>query len=137
MEAYASRTAVAKQILADVNRGIETMVQDKIDMTKGILRSKTLAQAVEANDLVVVRAINDAAVHLGQGLATVMNLLNPRRIIIGGGLVEAVPYFFQVAAEEAKYKALRIACKNVEIVKAELGDFAGIVGAALLVKKQK
>src|SRR6185437_10822793 len=44
LEAYASRTAVAKQILQDVNRGLDTMVRDKIDLTKGILRSKALAQ---------------------------------------------------------------------------------------------
>lgn len=134
LEAYASRTAVAKQILADVNRGLETMVRDKIDLTKGILRSKALAQAVQANDEVVVRAVDQAARYMGMGMANVVNLLNPQRIILGGGLVEALDHYFDVACREAKYRALRIASKKLEIVKAELGDYAGIVGAALLAK---
>jgi glucokinase len=132
LEAYASRTAVAKQIVADISRGMDSMVKDKIDMTKGILRSKALAQAVQANDEVVVRAVSDAARYMGLGLAVVANFLNPQRIILGGGLVEALPYYFDMAAREAKFKGLRIATKRLEIVKAELGDYAGIVGAALL-----
>lgn len=132
LEAYASRTAVAKQIVADVSRGMDSVVRDKIDMSKGILRSKALSQAVQAGDEVVVRAVNDAARYMGSGLAVVSNLLNPQRIILGGGLVEALDTYFQIAKKEAMFKGLRIATKKLEIVKAELGDYAGIIGAALL-----
>jgi glucokinase len=134
LEAYASRTAVAKQILHDVNRGLDTMVRDKIDLTKGILRSKALSQAVQAGDDVVVRAVNSAARYMGMGMATAVNLLNPRRIILGGGLVEALDHYYHLAEEEARYRSLRIASKKLEISKAELGDYAGIIGAALLAK---
>jgi glucokinase len=134
LEAYASRTAVAKQIVADVNRGLETMVRDKIDMSKGILRSKSLAQAVEAKDAVVLRAVEEAARYMGSGIATAVNLLNPRRIILGGGLVEALDHYFNVAAAEGRYRALPIATQKLEIVKAQLGDYAGIIGASLLVR---
>lgn len=132
LEAYASRTAIAKQIVADISRGMDSMVKDKIDPTKGILRSKALANAVQAGDKVVVRAVTDAAGYMGLGLTTIANFLNPQRIILGGGLVEALDYYFQVAEQEAKFKCLRIASKKLEIVKAELGDYAGIIGAALL-----
>jgi glucokinase len=134
LETYASRTAVAKQILSDVQRGIDTSVRDKIDMSKGILRSKTIADALAAGDEVVTRAVADAARYMGMGLGTVMNLINPQRIILGGGLVEAVDKYFTMAAGEARYHALRLASKKVEIVKAQLGDYAGVIGAALLVK---
>jgi glucokinase len=132
LEAYASRTAIAKQIVADISRGMDSMVRDKIDMTKGILRSKALSQAVQANDEVVVRAVNEAARYMGLGMAVVANFLNPQRIILGGGLVEALDTYFEMSAREARFKGLRIATKKLEIVKAELGDYAGIIGAALL-----
>jgi glucokinase len=106
----------------------------EVDTTKGILRSKALASAVEQGDEVVTRAVGDAARYMGNGLATVINLLNPKRIILGGGLVEALDIYFQQAAKEARFKGLKIATRKVEIVKAELGDYAGIVGAALLAK---
>jgi glucokinase len=134
LEAYASRTAVARQILADINRGIETSVKDKVDMSKGILRSKTLAQAVQQGDDVVVRAVNEAAIYMGMGLATAVNMLNPKRVILGGGLIEALDHYFHAASKEARYRSLPIASKKLEIVKAQLGDYAGIIGAALLAK---
>lgn len=132
LEAYASRTAIAKQIVSDLHRGMDSIVKDKIDMTKGILRSKALANAVEANDEVVMRAVNDAARYLGFGMAVVANFLNPQRIILGGGLIEALPYYFDLASREARFKGLRIATRELEVVKASLGDYAGIIGAALL-----
>lgn len=132
LEAYASRTAIARQILSDIGRGLETIVSDKIDMNKGILRSKALAQAVEAHDDVVVRAVNSAATYMGMGMASVINFVNPRRIILGGGLVDALDYYMYVASKEARYRALRASVKKFDILKAELGDYAGIIGAARL-----
>ena len=132
LETYASRTAVAKSIVYDLGRGMDSVLRDKIDPQKGILRSKAISQAVECGDRVALRAIHKAARYMGLGLATVINFYNPKRIIIGGGLVEAVPLFLELAEEEARRRCLRIPAKKTEIVQAELGDFAGTIGAALL-----
>ena len=74
---------------------------------------------------------------MGAGLATVINFYNPQRIILGGGVVEAIEMYFHVAEQEARRRALRIPARRVEIVKAELGDYAGIVGAALLIRSRE
>lgn len=132
LEAYASRTAIAKFVASEVARGQESVVRDKIDPTKGILRSKAISQALEAGDPLVSRAVTEAARALGVGLASVINLLNPKRIILGGGLVEASDLYFRIASEEALSKGLAIAVKKTEIVKSGLGDYAGIIGAARL-----
>jgi glucokinase len=134
LEAYASRTAVAKTILIDINRGLETTLRDKVDMTKGILRSKVLANAVTEGDLIATTAIEESARFMGMGLASVINFYNPQRIIMGGGLIEAVEYYFDLAAQEARRRALKIPARKIEIVKAELGDYSGIVGAAMLMR---
>lgn len=134
LEAYASRTALAKVIVNELHRGADSLVREKIDMTKGILRSKAIASALEAGDDLVLRAVTEAAGYMGWGIVTVMNFFNPERIILGGGLVEAVDAYFQVAAREAKFHALRIPSRKTNIVKAELGDYAGLIGAALLLK---
>ncbi len=134
LEAYASRTALAKVIVQEIQRGQDSLVRDKIDMTKGILRSKAIATALDAGDELVTRAVIEAAQAMGWGLATVMNFFNPERIILGGGLVEAVDSYYQTAAREAKMRALRIAQRKTSVVKAELGDFAGLIGAALLLR---
>jgi glucokinase len=134
LEVYASRTAVAKMIVAELQRGADSVVRDRIDMSKGILRSKAIAQAIQTGDEVVTRAVSEAAQFLALSLANVINFYNPERLVLGGGLVEASELYFNVAEKETRRRALRIAARKVEIVRAELGDYAGIIGAALLMK---
>lgn len=133
LETYASRMAIARQVIAGIKRGQETSVANEIDETKGLLRSRTLAQAVETGDTLVTRCVIDAANHLGTGLATIVNFYNPERIILGGGLVEEVGLYYDVAVEAVGHLALPIPGKALNIKKAKLGDFAGIIGAAMLV----
>lgn len=134
LEAYASRNAVAKAILFDLHRGGDSLIRDKIDMTKGVLRSKAIAQAVAQGDQLVIRAVTNAAHFLGIGLSNVVNFYNPKRLVLGGGLVEANELFFDVAAQEARRRSLKVPARKIEIVRAELGDYAGIIGAALMMR---
>jgi glucokinase len=62
----------------------------------------------------------------------VVNFYNPERIILGGGLVEEVGLYFDVAVEELQHRALPIPGAAINVKKAKLGDFAGIIGAAML-----
>ena len=135
LEAYASRSAIAKLVQSELERGVSSSVQDRIDPTKGILRSKAISQALESGDPLVTRSVTDAARFMGIGLATVINFFNPKRIILGGGLVEASDMYFKIACDEAQQRCLRIARKKLDIVKAGLGDNSGIVGAAMLLSK--
>lgn len=132
LETYASRSAIARSVLYDLGRGNDSILRDRIDPQKGLLRSKAIAQALEVGDLVTERAVTRAAQMMGIGLATVINFYNPGRIIIGGGLVEAAPRYLEIAEQEARRRCLRIPSKRTEIVRAELGDYAGTIGAALL-----
>jgi glucokinase len=132
LEAYASRLAIARLVMAGLKRGAESSVAAEIDETKGFLRSRTLSQAVQDGDKLVTRAVMEAAKHLGTGLASVVNFFNPERIILGGGLVEEVGLYFNVAVEELQHRALPIPARSVNVKKAKLGDYAGIVGAAML-----
>jgi len=82
-----------------------------------------------------VRFWNDTAIHIGNALVGVVNLLNPRLIVIGGGISNN--YKFMGAAINAivKKRAMKVQAKMVKIVRAKLGDDAGIIGAQVLVKK--
>ena len=140
LEAYASRTAITQALLGDLKRGRPSMLRDLIpdlDPTASPLggtaiRSGILAKAVDRGDELVIETISEAGRYLGLGLASAINLLNPRRIILGGGVIEAVDLLFDVAAQHARRESLPTPAQSVEIVKAGLGDNAGVVGAALL-----
>jgi glucokinase len=87
---------------------------------------------VNSGDPLVVNTITRAGFYLGLGLASLINLWNPRRIVLGGGVIDRIDLLFTVAAEEAKQSALAVAAEAVDIVRAELGDNSGMIGAALL-----
>ena len=140
LEAYASRTAITRSLLGDLKRGRDTILQElmpELDpkdpaQVGTAIRSGVLAKAVEANDALVTETIYEAGRYLGLGIASAINLLNPTRVILGGGVIEAVDLLFEVAALNARREALPTPAASVEIVKAGLGDHSGVVGAALL-----
>ncbi len=137
LEAYASRTAITRIILGELKRGRKSVLT-KLEPTLAdgnsdgsALRSGLLAKAMKENDTLVTETLTEAGTDLGLGLASVINLLNPARIVMGGGVIEAVDYLFEVASQRAFREALPTAAKGTEIVRAKLGDNAGIVGAAI------
>ena len=100
------------------------------------MRSKVLARAVAGGDELALEATAEAARYLGAGLASAINFYNPPRIVLGGGLIEAVDALFEQAAHRARAESLQVPRKTVEIVKSTLGDNAGIVGAAVLAARE-
>jgi glucokinase len=138
LEAYASRTAITRTIMGELKRGrktILTKLEPSLESGDGdgsALRSGLLAKAMKEHDPLVTETLTEAGTDLGLGLASVINLLNPVRIIVGGGVIEAVDYLFEVASQRALRESLPTPAKETDIVRAELGDNAGIVGAAIL-----
>jgi glucokinase len=138
LEAYASRTAITRSLIAELQRGRESVLQELVPELKddepggGAIRSGVLAKAIARQDQLVTETIIEAAHYLGLGLASAINLLNPARIILGGGVIEAVDLLLEIAAGRARREALATPGKRVEIVKAKLGDNSGVVGAAIL-----
>ena len=72
--------------------------------------------------------------YIGIGLASVVNLLNPEKIIIGGGVAGAGDILFTPLKETLKKRSMKIAGDTVEVVPAQLGNTAGVIGASLLIE---
>lgn len=139
LEAYASRTAIARVLASEIGRGrpskLTTLLEDENvddeDLAASI-RSGMLARAVDQGDELVLEVLREAAWYLGLGLASAINFYNPLRIVLGGGLIEAMPDYVDLVVPVVKTCALPAPAAGVEIVASALGDDAGIVGAALL-----
>ena len=137
MEAYASRTAIARRIAKAVQRGLKCKLDDHFAGGRSVrIKSKVLAGAYTARDPVVVREIERAARYLGITLAGQMNFFGPERVIVGGGVVEALgePYL-KLVRESALPHILADPVGVKRIVMSERGDDSAVLGAALLARE--
>jgi glucokinase len=75
--------------------------------------------------------------HLGNGLVGVVNLLNPRLIVIGGGMSNNLRFMKKTIEKTIHQHSMPVQAKMVKIVRAQLGDDAGIIGAHVLVKESQ
>jgi glucokinase len=140
LEAYASRTGITLSLMGDLNRGRKSMLRDLAPELgtaamwpkSGAVRSGVLQAAIEQGDELVVETITDAGRYLGYGLASVINLLNPKLIVLGGGVIESVGLMYDVAVQYARQESLAAPGAAVSFTRAKLGDNAGVIGAALI-----
>lgn len=96
------------------------------------LSSKIIFDIAAEGDAAAQTVVNDVATYLGAALANVGNTLNPERIIIGGGVSKAGDTLLTPTIEYFKMYAFSVVSSSTEIVIAELGNDAGVVGAAYL-----
>ena len=71
--------------------------------------------------------------YLGIGLASVVNLLNPEKIVVGGGVADAGDLLLEPLRKTLIERAMPIQGSAVKVVPAQLGNTAGIIGSSLLI----
>jgi glucokinase len=100
-------------------------------------KSSQIAEFADRGDPVIGGLIDEAARAIAAGIGTVVNLLSPEIVVIGGGMTKALgPAFPERIWEIAQRYALPRATENVRCVMAALGDDAGITGAAAYAKNR-
>jgi glucokinase len=136
-EALASRTAIFQQIKAAVKDGQKTLLTDMLGDDLSDLRSGDLRKAIRRGDKFVDKVIESAAEYIGIGVASLVNILAPEVVVLGGGVIEALAdEMMSVIVETAQDYAMPGTMKGVEILASDLGDSAGITGAAVLARRE-
>lgn len=129
LEVYASATAIVRMARELLTDHPESTLQT-IDVAD--LSAKEIARAAHEQDPCALATFEKMAIHLGVGMANVVNALNPEAIVIGGGVSAAFDQFAPRAHEEMMKRAFPVPAQRCQIVKAECGDDAGLLGAAWL-----
>lgn len=78
----------------------------------------------------------DTGRYLGIALAGVVNTLNPDCIVIGGGVANAGKVLFDAIKTTLLKRAMSVQAKHVKVFKSSLGNDAGLIGAAILVREK-
>jgi glucokinase len=91
-----------------------------------------LAASAEQGDPVAAELWNDLGIELGAALASVVWLINPDTIVIGGGVAKAGDLIFEPIRREIRLRTLALFHEKLRVVPAALGNDAGIIGNAIL-----
>jgi glucokinase len=132
LECYASGPSIAAEAASHIMRGVETSMEELAEGDISRIDASLVFQAAEAGDQVAREIVERAGFYLGIAVVTVIHLLNPERVIIGGGVARGGKLLLEPVRRVVKQRAWQRRGFKVEILPSELGDDAGIFGAAAL-----
>lgn len=136
LETVASRLAIAAAAAVAVYRGEAPNLEKLAGSDISSIRSGALAEAIAAGDKKIEQIVRSAAMHLGKILGGVINLLAPELVVLGGGLVEAMPgLYLEEVQKHCSNHVMPTFEKMFKVVAAQLGDDATAMGAAAWAQK--
>jgi glucokinase len=96
----------------------------------GELTPIAIADAAKRGDEAAKAVWEKAGYYLGLGVVGIVNLLNPDVVVVGGGIGNAGNLLLKPARKTVRSRALPVPGRHVRIVRAALGEDAGVIGAA-------
>ena len=131
LEALAAGPAIARAGEDAARAGRAPLLAATLER-KDVLDARDVGHAAGHGDLGALAVVREAAGRIGGALATMVSLLNPSAIVIGGG-VSRIGHVFLAEIRTAVYaRSLPRATRNLPIVPSALGSNAGVVGASVV-----
>jgi glucokinase len=127
LEQYASATGILRSVREELARGRRSSLES-LDFSD--LTALAVGSAAREGDALALDVLNDAGRRLGQGLAMIANVLNPEAVVICGGVSLSLDLMRPSLDGEMSRRAFEVCARRLRIVAGELGDDAGILGAA-------
>ena len=132
LETVASAPSIVRRARERLNRD-STSSLSRLGLKRNFTADDVAHQANEGDDFALMM-IERTGKYIGTGVASVINLLNIERIVLGGGVMDAGQLILNPIIQEAKRRAFLSCFEATQIVAAKLGTDAVTIGAALLAR---
>ncbi len=133
LETLVCGTAVAEEAMKRIRQGEKSSLTEIVEGKIENITAEKVSIAAQSGDSLASEVILRAATYLGVGLVNVVNIFNPEMIIIGGGMAKMGDLLLNPARQVVRERTFQLAAQAVRIVPAQLGDDAGVLGAASFV----
>ena len=130
LEAYTSGPAIAAMGMKAVAQGLTTRISELCGADLNRITPKLIAEAALAGDQVANEIYEQAGYYLGIAAANMCATIGPRRIIIAGGVAQAGELLLAPIRRTVQANVHVMPVEQVEIVPAQLGINAGVIGVA-------
>ena len=132
LESVASNRSIERKVIRSIKKGIKSSISDNVkDIEK--ITIKDISIAASNGDELAIDVLKETARYIGVGISGLVNILNPRLIVLVGDIFEQDKIMLETLREVVKKRGLRISRDNIKIVKSDLGENAAVIGAATLV----
>lgn len=128
---YVSARGMVATVSDHLQRDEKSIVSQWTAGDLSSLTAEQISTGYDQHDAVCVATMRETSEMLGFGLANAINLYNPARVIIGGGVAQAGERLLGPARAIVTHHALKVAREACDVVPAELGPWAGMTGAAV------
>lgn len=128
LESLASGTSIARIAREQICAGAHSVLAQWVAAPDQVT-AELVARAAALGDPLASSVWNGAVRHLGIGVANVVNILNPRRVVLGGGVTRAGDMLFEPVRQIVRERAMPALANVVDVVPAGNGDLVGLMGA--------
>lgn len=133
LEALASGRAIAAAAISELRRGRTSTLWNAVHGEVDLVTASRVGQHARSGDPLSIEVLERAGRYLGSALAIMVNVANPERIAVGGGVSGSGDLIMGPLHESFRRQAVGYSGEQTRIVLAELGKAAGPLGAAELV----
>jgi len=132
LEAFFGGAALARDATAAARSGRSSVLTDLL-ADRASLTAEDVGTAIGAGDAVSLELVRDGGRRVGSVLANLVSFFNPALIVIGGGVSRLGHPLLAEVRSVIYRQSLPLATGNLPVVLSELGDDAGVIGAARLI----
>jgi predicted NBD/HSP70 family sugar kinase len=132
LESYVSIHAIEQQLISRLKQGRQSLAREWVDDVEQIAFPHLL-RAVELGDPLTVEIFTQAATCFGIGMANLLNILHPQKVILGGALISGNSLFFKVCTEVALSHTYYYPAYRVDFGIEQEGEETLATGAAMMV----
>jgi predicted NBD/HSP70 family sugar kinase len=132
LETVASGTALVRLATEGLRAGKNSTLNQIIDSGKELI-PKSIIEAANKGDQFAISVISQVGLELGKGIAILIQLFNPERIILGGRVAEANQYLLTPIEQALNHYSIPKLRNQTKIMISELGTNANILGAVAMV----
>jgi glucokinase len=132
LEAEAAGPAVARKAAAHLASGRTSVLSRLVGGASTSLSTETVVEAARQGDDLALEVLREVAHYLAMGVANVISILDPQMVVLGGGLMQAADLLLGPLRQEILEWAQPVAVQKTRIELSQLGEDAGLLGAARL-----
>jgi predicted NBD/HSP70 family sugar kinase len=136
LETVASATALSTLVKRGIRNGNSSSIFETADISKEYIDPEIVIAAANQGDQFAVNILYEVGHELGKGIASLIQILNPETVILGGRMAEAKKYITTPIQQALNSYCNPVLTRDIQIVTTDLAEEATALGLAIMVSEK-